>query len=74
MSVLPRRVSYAIGRVGTWIAWRLMPRTRAAIADNLRPLFPAESELSLEARARTTLGAYAGDAIDFIRALERQGT
>jgi KDO2-lipid IV(A) lauroyltransferase len=69
VSVLPRWVSYGIGRVGTRIAWHSMPGTRAAIADNLRPLFPAESERSLEARARTTLGAYAGDAIDFIRSL-----
>jgi KDO2-lipid IV(A) lauroyltransferase len=69
VGVLPRHVSYGIGRAGTWIAWRLMRETRAAIAGNLRPLFPGESERSLEARARTTLGAYADDVIDFIRSL-----
>jgi len=62
-------VSYTIGRFGTWLAWRVMPETRAAIADNLRVLFPDESERALERRARTTLGAYAADVIDFIRAL-----
>jgi len=62
-------VSYGIGRAGTWLAWRLMRETRAAIADNLRPLFPGESQAALERRARTTLGAYAGDVIDFIRSL-----
>jgi lauroyl/myristoyl acyltransferase len=62
-------VSYAIGRAGTWLAWRLMRETRAAIADNLRPLFPYESTAALERRARTTLGAYAADVIDFIRSL-----
>jgi KDO2-lipid IV(A) lauroyltransferase len=62
-------VSYAIGRVGTWIAWRVMAETRAAIADNLRAIFPDESETALERRARRTLGAYAADVIDFIRAL-----
>ncbi|HXI30072.1 MAG TPA: lysophospholipid acyltransferase family protein [Vicinamibacterales bacterium] len=69
VGALPRGVSYAIGRAGTWLAWRLMRETRAAIADNLRPLFPHESPASLERRARTTLGAYAGDVIDFIRSL-----
>ena len=70
---LPRQVSYGIGRAGTWIAWRLMRETRAAIADNLRALFPGESERSLQARARVTLAAYANDVIDFIRSLRASG-
>jgi lauroyl/myristoyl acyltransferase len=69
VGALPPRVSHAIGRTGTWLAWRLMRDTRAAIADNLRVLFPHESQASLERRARTTLGAYAADVIDFIRSL-----
>jgi lauroyl/myristoyl acyltransferase len=67
--VLPRRISYGLGRAATRIAWHLMPETRAAMADNLRALFPDETTQSLEARARTALGAYARDAIDFIRSL-----
>jgi len=51
------------------MAWRLMHETRAAIADNLRAVFPAESQEMLERRARRTLAAYAGDVIDFIRSL-----
>jgi KDO2-lipid IV(A) lauroyltransferase len=70
---LPRRVSYGIGRAGTWLSWRLMRETRAAIADNLRALFPHESERSRQARARLTLGAYANDVIDFIRSLRASG-
>jgi KDO2-lipid IV(A) lauroyltransferase len=66
---LPRWVSYAIGRAGTWLAWRLMRETRAAIADNLRAVFPDETTHALEARARITLAAYAQDVIDFIRSL-----
>jgi len=62
-------VSHAIGRTGTWLAWRLMRETRAAIADNLRPLFPGESQTALERRARATLAAYADDVIDFIQSL-----
>ena len=69
VSTLPPSVSYTIGRVGTWIAWRLLADTRAAIAQNLRAIFPDESERALEQRARTTLGAYADDVIDFILAL-----
>jgi lauroyl/myristoyl acyltransferase len=66
----PRRVSYALGDIGTWIAWRLMPRTRSAVADNLRALFPDEPSAALERRARVTLRAYARDVVDFLRALQ----
>ena len=69
VAVLPPAVSYAIGRAGTWLAWRSMRETRAAIADNLRAIFPDESQAMLERRARRTLAAYAGDVIDFIRSL-----
>src|SRR5215207_2059757 len=69
VSVLPRAVSYGIGHVGTWLAWRLMPRSRAAIADNLSAIFPEESRPALERRALQTFRSYAHDVIDFIRAL-----
>jgi lauroyl/myristoyl acyltransferase len=67
---LPRRVSYGIGRAGTWIAWRLMRETREAIADNLRAIFPDEPPRARERRARVMLDAYARDVIDFLRALK----
>jgi len=67
---LPRQASYAIGNVGTWLAWRLMDQTRQALADNLRPLFPSETEPQLERRALRTLRCYAEDVIDFLRALK----
>jgi lauroyl/myristoyl acyltransferase len=67
--LLPRQVSYAIGDVGTWLAWRLMDQTRQALGDNLRPLFPADSDKQLERRALTTLRGYAHDVIDFLTAL-----
>jgi lauroyl/myristoyl acyltransferase len=69
VTTLPRAVSYGIGNAGTWLAWRLMRQTRAAIADNLTAVFPNESRASLEQRARGVLRAYAYDVIDFIRAL-----
>lgn len=70
VSRLPPRLSFAIGRAGTWLAWRLLSDTRAAIADNLRAIFPDESDRARERRARTTLRAYADDVIDFILALK----
>jgi lauroyl/myristoyl acyltransferase len=69
--LLPRAVSYAIGRAGTWLAWKLMRTSRAALADNLRAIFPDEREAVLEQRALSTFRAYAFDSIDFLRALDR---
>jgi KDO2-lipid IV(A) lauroyltransferase len=68
---LPRPVSYGIGHVGTWIAWRSMRETRRAIASNLSAIFPDESASALERRALDTLRSYARDTIDFLRALAR---
>src|SRR5258705_2523130 len=69
VGVLPRSISYAIGRAGSWLAWRVHRRTREAIADNLRAMFPDEPQAALERRARVTLRAYTEDVIDFLRAL-----
>jgi len=66
---LPLPVSYAIGKAGTWLAWRTMTRTRRALADNLAPLFPTEGRVPLERRALQTFRSYARDVIDFLRAL-----
>jgi KDO2-lipid IV(A) lauroyltransferase len=66
---LPRPVSYAIGRAGTWIAWRTMRETRQAIASNLSAVFPGDTATALERRALATLRSYARDTIDFLRAL-----
>jgi KDO2-lipid IV(A) lauroyltransferase len=67
--ILPRAVSYAIGHVGAWIAWRSMPQTNAAVADNLRAIFPDESDRALRRRALNVYRSYTRDAIDFLRAL-----
>lgn len=70
---LPRTVSYAIGYVGTWLAWRCLTSTREAIADNLAPIFPDENRASLERRALDTFRSYARDAVDFLGALGAPG-
>jgi lauroyl/myristoyl acyltransferase len=69
VGALPRRVSYAIGKGVMWLAWRLMGETRRAVADNIRAIFPDDSQRALERRAHAMLDAYARDVIDFIRAL-----
>lgn len=43
---------------------------RAAVADNLRAVFPDETERQLQRRALATFRAYAFDCVDFLRAIE----
>jgi lauroyl/myristoyl acyltransferase len=69
---LPRSVSYALGDLFTWIAWRTLRQTRAALADNLAPLLPRDDRASLERRGLKTLRCYARDVVDFLRALDRR--
>jgi lauroyl/myristoyl acyltransferase len=71
--ILPRDVSYAIGHVGAWMAWRSMPQTNAAVGDNLRAVFPGESDRELRRRALDVYRSYTRDAIDFLRAMSADG-
>jgi lauroyl/myristoyl acyltransferase len=66
---LPRAVSYGIGHVGTWLAWRLMTETNAAVSDNLRAVFPEASGAQLQRHALETYRSYAYSTIDFLRAV-----
>jgi KDO2-lipid IV(A) lauroyltransferase len=67
--VLPRWVSYSIGHVGTWLAWRLMRETNRAVAANLAAVMPDVSDQARERAALETYRHYARDTIDFLRAL-----
>jgi KDO2-lipid IV(A) lauroyltransferase len=69
VTAFPRQLSYAIGDAGTWLAWRLMGKTRAALVDNLRAVFPHATDRELDQRALRTFRSYARDVIDFLRAL-----
>jgi lauroyl/myristoyl acyltransferase len=66
---LPRAVSYVIGHAGSWVAWRMMTATTAAVADNLRALFPDEPADRLRRRALDVYRSYTRDAIDFLKAV-----
>jgi KDO2-lipid IV(A) lauroyltransferase len=67
---LPRAVSYAIGHAGSSLVAAYAPKSTAALADNLRPVFPTESDRALRKRALDTYRSYTRDTIDFLRALE----
>jgi len=66
---LPRAASYAIGHVGTWLAYRLMREGTRALIDNLRIVRPGATDAELRRLALLTYRTYARDTIDFIRAL-----
>ena len=67
--ILPASLCYGIGHVGAWIAWRLMPGSNAALADNLRAVFAHEPEERLRRRALDVYRSYTRDAIDFLKAV-----
>jgi phosphatidylinositol dimannoside acyltransferase len=66
---LPRAASYAIGHVGTWLAYRLMRDGTRALVENLRVVRPNASNRELKRLALLTYRSYARDTIDFIRSI-----
>jgi lauroyl/myristoyl acyltransferase len=71
---LPRAGSYAIGQVGTWLAYHLMRDGTRAIIDNLRVVRRDATGRELERLALLTYRSYARDTIDFIRSLVMKRT
>jgi lauroyl/myristoyl acyltransferase len=67
--ILPTPVCYGIGHVASWICWRLMAATNAALADNLRAVFPEEPDERLRRRALDVYRSYTRDAVDFLKAV-----
>jgi lauroyl/myristoyl acyltransferase len=63
---LPRRLSYGIGHVGTWLAFHLMRQATAALIGNLRVVAPDLGERDLRRLALRTYRSYARETIDFI--------
>lgn len=71
VSRMPARVSYSIGKLGTWLACKSMRRVTSAVKSNLREVFPDRTEAELDSLALLTYRSYAYDTIDFIRSLSR---
>jgi lauroyl/myristoyl acyltransferase len=69
VGALPRRVTYGIAEVSTWLGWRLLDDTRLAVADNLQAIVPGASQADRERLALETIRSYARDVIDFLRAI-----
>jgi KDO2-lipid IV(A) lauroyltransferase len=67
--ILPTPVCYGIGHVASWICWRLMAATNAALADNLGAVFPDEPPERLRRRALDVYRSYTRDAVDFLKAV-----
>jgi KDO2-lipid IV(A) lauroyltransferase len=68
--LLPRRVSYAIGHVGSAIVARAHNESTDALVDNLRAIFPDASEQTLRQQALKTYRSYTRDVIDFLHAID----
>jgi KDO2-lipid IV(A) lauroyltransferase len=62
-------VTYPIGHVGAWLAYRLMPGGTNALVENFHGMFPDRSEHELRQLALRTYRSYARDATDFMRSL-----
>jgi KDO2-lipid IV(A) lauroyltransferase len=71
VTLLPKAVSYAIGHVGTWIAFHLMKAETAALIDNYRVILPHLGERELRALTQRAYRTYAREVIDFIRSISR---
>jgi lauroyl/myristoyl acyltransferase len=71
---LPRAASYAIGHVGTWLAYRFMREGTRALVENLGIVRPNASDRELKRLALLTYRSYARDTIDFIRSIPMNRT
>ena len=69
VSHLPRTCSYALGHVGTWLAYHLVRSGARAVVENLRVVRPEATPDELRRLALLTYRSYARDTIDFIRSL-----
>ena len=66
VSHIPKALSYAIGHVGTWLAFHLMKAETKALIDNYRVMIPDLGERELRALALRAYRTYACEVIDFI--------
>jgi lauroyl/myristoyl acyltransferase len=65
----PLPLSWPIAHAGAWAVSHGMPSVRDALVDNLRAVFPRESDGQLRRRAYRTCHTYTDDWMDFMRSL-----
>ena len=65
----PLPISWPVAHAGAWIVSHAMSSVRDALVDNLRAVFPHESDSQLRRRAYRTCHTYTDDWMDFMRSL-----
>ena len=65
----PLPLSWPVAHAGAWIVSHVMSSVRDALVDNLRAVFPHESDSQLRRRAYRTCHTYTDDWMDFMRSL-----
>jgi lauroyl/myristoyl acyltransferase len=65
----PLPLSWPVAHAGAWIVSHTMPSVRDALVDNLRAVFPHETDAQLRRRAYRTCHTYTDDWMDFMRSL-----
>lgn len=65
----PLPISWPVAHAGAWLVSRTMSSVRDALVDNLRAVFPHESDAQLRQRAYRTCHTYTDDWMDFMRSL-----
>jgi KDO2-lipid IV(A) lauroyltransferase len=65
----PLPLSWPVAHAGAWLVSHTMASVRDALVDNLRAVFPQESDDQLRRRAYRTCHTYTDDWMDFMRSL-----
>ena len=65
----PLPVSWPVAHGGAFLVGRFMASVRDALVDNLRAVFPYETDAQLRRRAYRTCHTYTDDWMDFMRSL-----
>lgn len=65
----PLPLSWPVAHAGAWLVSHGMASVRDALVDNLRVVFPHETDSQLRRRAYRTCHTYTDDWMDFMRAL-----
>jgi len=66
---LPLPLAVPLAHGFTWLVGRALRETTAAVMDNLRVVFPHETNAQLRRRAYRTFHSYTDDYVDFMRSL-----
>jgi KDO2-lipid IV(A) lauroyltransferase len=66
---VPLPLSWPIAHAAAWIVSHTMPSVRDALVDNLRAVFPHETDAQLRRRAYRTCHTYTDDWMDFMRSI-----